>query len=180
MKKILIIFLAVLVFAGCSSNNDEEITVESVDYKIPKPWVKEEPNDQLKFEQYLLPGYENSSPAELSVFRFPNGDQSKNYAERWLDMIKHTGGEKTKNIIQVDTLQVKDLTVEIFGAKGIYIEERKPIVMGGPKNINDNYQIILAVVDNENTEWQFRILGPEKTLEYWEPSIKEFLNSFSI
>ncbi len=180
MKKILIIFTAALTFWGCNFNEEETETNGSLNYTVPKPWVKEDPNDQLKLEQYLLPGYENSNPAELSVFRFPRGEQSKNYAYRWLNMIKQQDGEKTKNTARQDSLQIKNFNVKIFEAEGIYVEERKPIIMGGPKNINDNYRMILAIVDNENTEWQFRILGPEKTLAYWEPAILEFWNSFSI
>lgn len=172
---------AVFVFSGCGTQDKEEtLTSKKIDYEIPKPWVRESPSDQLKFEQYLLPGLENSEAAELAVFKFPRGEQSDNYAERWLTMLKQTDEDRAENLTVKDSLQVENLKVKIFETEGTYIEERKPVVMGGPKNFNRNYKVILAVIDNENVEWQFRILGPAETLDYWQPAIMSFLNSFTI
>jgi hypothetical protein len=131
-------------------------------WTVPATWVAETPASAMRRAQYRLPG--DAGAAECIVFYFgpgQGGDPQSN-AERWGAQFADASGKpvaaktSAEKVGGIDVLRVE--------AKGTYVGA---MMMGGgaqpaPKA---GYMLLGAVASGPDSNWFFKLTGPEKTVE---------------
>ena len=150
-----------------------------ISYAVPEGWVRQKPSSPMRYDQFLLPGAGDRQSAELAVFSGIGGSVEANL-DRWYKQFKQPDGQETKDLIKRKKIQVADLTVTVVSLTGTFMKSRAPMMMGGPVDELGGYALLAAIAETKQGLWFFKATGPEDTINRWQKSFDEFVQSFRV
>ena len=150
-----------------------------ISYTVPEGWIRQKPSSPMRHDQFLLPGLADTQPAELAVFSGIGGSVEANLS-RWYGQFKQPDGKETKDLIKQKKIQVTGLTVTVVFLTGTFMKSRAPMMMGGPVDELGGYALLAAIAETKQGLWFFKATGPEDTINRWQKSFDEFVQSFRV
>ena len=148
-------------------------------YAVPEGWVRQKPSSPMRHDQFLLPGAGDKLSAELAVFSGIGGSVEANL-DRWYKQFKQPDGQETKDLIERKKIQVTDLTVTVVSLTGTFMKSRAPMMMGAPVDELGGYALLAAIAETKQGLWFFKATGPKDTINRWQKSFDEFVQSFRV
>ena len=148
-------------------------------YAVPEGWVRQKPSSPMRHDQFLLPGAGDKPSAELAVFAGIGGSVEANL-DRWYKQFKQPDGQETKDLIKRKKIQVADLTVTVVSLTGTFMKSRAPMMMGAPVDELGGYALLAAIAETKQGLWFFKATGPKDTINRWQKSFDEFVQSFRV
>jgi len=184
-----IIIVSVVMFllvVGCTdqkadTENDGEnkFVPGEINYLVPADWKSETPKSKMRKAQYKIPGVEGTENAELAVFVFPGtGGSVQANINRWISQFKQPDGSDSKDKTKLNNITVNNMPVTKMYVTGTYLKSSSQMMMGGPKEELTRYAMLAAIVETSKYPWFFKMTGPQKTIDHWQPEFDKFVNSF--
>jgi hypothetical protein len=175
----------VLFVAACSKQEvpqGEPVEFESsnagvvggLSFELPEGWVEEPTSSAMRFAQYRLPG-DSSGDAEVAVFANIGGSVEQN-VDRWLGQFQKADGSPAREAASVQTRKIGGYNVTLVDVSGTYRAGGmgRMAQSAGPK---PKYRMLAAVVEAQEGPWFVKLTGPSDTVEKWQPSFLEYIES---
>ncbi len=179
-----IMFLCLILSSfACKSDKEEtaqknDSTVPRLTYQIPEGWIEEEPENAMRKAQFRLPGNGDEGDVVMTVFVFPaSGGTVDANLTRWYRQFKQPDGSKSEEKARTKKLTVNNLQVTMVSLKGTYLKSFSPM-SGGDKEEFPNSALLAAIVETNSAPWYFKAVGPKVTIERWQESFDQFVQSF--
>ena len=150
-----------------------------ISYTVPEGWIRQKPSSPMRHDQFLLPGLADTQPAELAVFSGIGGSVEANLS-RWYGQFKQPDGKETKDLIKQKKIQVTGLTVTVVFLTGTFMKSRSPMMVAGSVDEFGGYALLAAIAETEPGLCFFKATGPEDTINHWQKSFDEFVQSFHV
>src|SRR5258706_6423846 len=148
-------------------------------YKAPDGWVKEQTTSSMRVAQYKLPKTEGDPEDALLVIYFfgaTQGGAVQANIDRWISQMQQPDGSASKDKARTETSTVNGLKVTSVDVSGTYTAEMAP---GSGTTHNDkNYRMRAAVIETPRGNYFLKLVGPAKTMDHWEQSFTNFVQSF--
>jgi len=117
--------------------------------------------------QYRLPGSEaQGGDAEVAVFTGIGGSVEQNVG-RWL------GQFEAEEEPQVEKRTINGFSVTFVDVSGTF----KTGMMSAQAESRAGYRMLAAVIETTDSPWFVKLVGPEKTVEEWAKSFRDYLES---
>lgn len=182
-----------LLSGACGNSGDQGETrpfvpgaggsdLASVTYSVPDGWVKEAPASRMRKDQFRLPRAEGDpEDAELVVFYFGPGQGGSVEAnfERWIGQFSTAEGGSAKENATTTQREVNGRTVSILDVSGTYTAGGMG-PMAPPGQPKPDYRALAAIIDTPSGPWFFKLTGPQRTVEKWEESFYQFVDSLQV
>ncbi len=150
----------------------------SLKFTAPTGWTEEKTTSSMRVAQYKLPKVEgDSTDASLILYYFgqgQGGDVAANI-ERWVGQMKQSEEIDSKSKPKEESLTVNGLKVTTVDVSGTYTAETSP--GSGEFHNSPNYRLRAAVIETPKGSYYLKVVGPEKTVTRWSPSVDAFLKS---
>lgn len=188
----LLLFILAIPFA-CSSGSQpapagepvefpgsSETTVQSgeLHFHAPDGWVEERPSSQMRRAQYRLPGQGGEEDAEVAIFVFPGtGGSVQANIDRWIGQFTQPDGSSSAEKAQIDNSAINGLPVTFVSVTGTYNAGGMAPMSGGSSEPQEGYKMLAAIIETSSDPWFLKLTGPEATVDYWENSFTEFVES---
>ena len=186
MRRLVLTVLAGVI-AACSSGQErdpaggdlgeavaiqgEALNLGAITVAVPESWIKQQPRSSMRKAQFALPAQEGDpEDAELVVFYFGTasaGSVGANLA-RWRGQMKGAEGDTKKSA-------VNGMAVTTLDVSGSYAAAMGPMMQAGPEK--PNYRMIASIVESRAGAYYFKLTGPEKTVEHWQPMFAGFIQT---
>ncbi|GAB4362808.1 MAG: hypothetical protein Kow0042_00130 [Calditrichia bacterium] len=189
MIRLFLKFSLVVIFLLSCEKGEQKPKEESVadfhhewlKFNAPRGWIEEEPASSMRLAQYRLPGAPGEEDAILSVFHFKSGGGTvEGNLRRWFGQFVQPDGSPTEAHAQREDLTVNGLPVTLVYVTGTFLQSRSPMMMSGPVDEKPGYALLAAIVDTGKGPWFFKATGPQKTIERWQNSFQEFVQTFRL
>lgn len=146
------------------------VRVAGLEFEIDPAWISEKPQGIMRAAQFHIPSAEGAgNDGELSIFQGIGGSADANL-ERWISQFGETAQDPKIEKKKVGTLSVQ--TLDVSGSLTI------STIMGGQGTAQAGSRMLAAVVEGASGgPWHFKLIGPEKTLEYWKPAFDTLIDS---
>jgi hypothetical protein len=167
------------VASNSQSNSSPTNTSGELRYTAPEGWVKEQPTSAMRVAQYKLPKAEgDGEDAALVVYFFGanQGGSVQANIDRWISQMQQTDGSAAKDKAKAETMTVNGLKVTTVDVTGTYTAEMAP--GSGTMHNDANYRLRAAVIETPKGNYYLKLVGPAKTMGYWEQSVTAFVKSF--
>ncbi len=153
-------------------------TTEALHFTAPEGWIQEAPSSPMRRVQYRLPGAPaGSGDADLAIFVFPGtGGGVEDNLERWVQQFSNPDGSPVTDQAEVRRMEVGGMRVSMLDLSGTY----DPGVMAGGTGAQPNFRMLAAVVEAPEDPWFIKLTGPIPTIDHWEQSFYEFVESFHL
>ncbi len=180
------IFLAATVLLACGQKGEEagqETTGQagssgSISWTVPGGWVEEAPSSSMRKAQFRLPKLENDpEDATVVVFYFGPGQGGGVMAniQRWVGQFTQADGSSAGDMAKISSATVNELKQTTVDVSGTYLFQMTP--MSPVTTEKPNFRMLAAVVEHSGGPWFVKMTGPKNTIDSWEKSFKEFMNS---
>jgi len=187
LRIILISIIMIVLVFGCaeqksdSENNSEmQLVPGEISYSVPADWQSEKPKSSMRKAQYKIPGIDGAGDAEMAVFVFPGtGGSVQANINRWISQFKQPDGSESKEKTKLINLTVNNMAVTKMYVTGTYLKSSSQMMMGGPKEEMTEYAMLAAIVETSKDPWFFKMTGPQRTIDHWQPEFDKFVNSFN-
>jgi hypothetical protein len=129
----------------------------SIDFSVPASWQNEQPANNMRVAQALIPG--PGGPGNLVVFYFGPGGGGGVEAniQRWIDQMDVAAGSNPAP----ETFEANGYRVTWIDVGGTL----KPSTMGtGPTTEQPGSRLLGAVVEGPGGPWFFKVTGPDSTI----------------
>lgn len=147
-------------------------------WQAPPTWRAEKPATPMRRAQYVLPGKEKGSDAELLVFHFPGtGGGVQDNLDRWYGQFQQPDGTPSAKRARTEKRTIHGLPVTIAYLTGTYLKTASPMVMTGPRQAIPDQALLAAVVETAAGPWFFKAVGPRKTVEAHRAAFDALLSS---
>ena len=129
----------------------------------PEGWIEEPPANSMRQAQYRVPGEAGDGQCVAFYFGAGQGGGTMANAERWADQFTQPDGRSSRELLQTEEMQVGERSVLVVRVTGTYNEGG--MMMGGsaPKTM-PGYMLLGAVVEGPDSNWFFKLTGPEQTV----------------
>lgn len=153
-------------------------SAEQLHFTAPEGWIQETPSSPMRRVQYRLPGAPvGSEDADLAIFVFPGtGGGVDANLERWVQQFSNPDGSPATEQAEIRRTEVGGMRVSMLDISGTY----DPGVMAGGTGAQQNFRMLAAVVEAPADPWFIKLTGPIPTIDYWERSFHEFVESFHL
>jgi hypothetical protein len=174
--------IAVLLVAGCSSNqkseqasaqaasnvelNGQAVTLAGITFRPPSDWKDLGPSGMRKADYTYGPVDGDTDSATVSVFYFgPNsGGGVMDNIERWIGQMSLPNGEDPHKSAVQNSFTVDGMTVHMVELDGTFNAS-----MGGPMSGSveamPDYKMAAAVLEGPEGNVFFKLTGPKKTAD---------------
>ena len=132
-------------------------------WTVPENWVEERPSSSMRRAQYRLPGNADSEDAEVVVFYFGPGQGGgvEANAQRWASQFTAPGGGPSQDV-EMRQLEANGLPMLRVEVRGTYDGGMR---MGAPGPSSfPGYMLLGAIVAGPDSNWFFKLTGPEATV----------------
>ncbi len=150
-----------------------KIKASDLNLDVPKEWKQQQPSNNLRLAQFLVPAKkEGAKPAEL-VISGPFGGTASQNIQRWFGQFQSEG--RTAKMTQGKTEQGKYVLVDMTGTYNRSVGppfQRKTEAVPNFRVVN----VMLTVTAGRGGNYFLKLTGPKETVEY---AIKQFRASFS-
>jgi hypothetical protein len=143
-------------------------------WAVPEGWLQETPSSSMRKAQYRVPG--PGGDGECAVFYFgpgQGGDPLSN-AQRWAAQFKKPDGSLAADALKTSELQIGEMKVLRVEVRGTYAAG---MTMGSPTEEKPGYMLLGAIAEGPDSNWFFKLTGPEKTVEAQREAFETMLNS---
>jgi len=144
-------------------------------WKIPAGWIEETPSSAMRRAQYKVPG--QAGDGECTVFYFgpgQGGDPMSN-AMRWAGQFKQPDGRSPQDALETSTLEVGNIKVLEVEVKGTYAGGMTATM--APAEDKPGYMLLGAVAEGPDSNWFFKLTGPEATVQSQRGAFEGMLRS---
>jgi hypothetical protein len=171
--------------SGAKGNKVAQQTTQSANpsgelrYKAPEGWTIENPSSSMRAAQYKLPRTEgDSEDASLVLYYFGPGQGGSVSAniDRWIGQMAQADGSSSKDKAATESLNVNGLQVSMVDVSGTYTAEMSP--GSGTHENKTNYRLRAAVVETPKGAYFVKLIGPAKTVGYWDEAFRDYVKSF--
>jgi hypothetical protein len=173
-------FLGVFALVGVAtlSAADSDTTVAFGEFKSKRPaeWIPEKTTSKLRFLQFKLPKKgDDKEDAEVVVFQGISGSARANL-DRWKAQFRAPAGKKLEDLVKESKLNVAGCDVYRLEAEGIFTAT----AMGfGPKPTpKEGYKGVFFQFETGDNVYHIRLVGPAKTVEYYQKGYEEWVKGF--
>jgi len=185
LRIILVSILMIVLVFGCAeqksdshSSSAKQLVPGEISYSVPEDWQSEKPKSSMRKAQYKIPGNAGGGDAEMAVFVFPGtGGSVQANIDRWISQFKQPDGSDSKEKTKLINLTVNNMPVTKMYVTGTYLKSSSQMMMGGPKEEISEYAMLAAIVETGKDPWFFKMTGPQKTIDHWQPDFDKFVNS---
>ena len=179
---IIMIFLAI----GCTEQKSDSENISEnklvpgeISYSVPADWKSEKSKSSMRKAQYRIPGADGAEDAEMAVFVFPGtGGSVQANINRWIGQMKQPDGSDSKEKTKLINITVNNMPVTKMYVTGTFLKSSSQMMMGGAKEELQDYAMLAAIVETSKDPWFFKMTGPQKTIDHWQPEFDKFVNSF--
>lgn len=135
----------------------------AISWNAPKDWVAEQPSSSMRRAQYKVPG--PGGDAECAVFYFGpgQGGDPKANAQRWISQFSTPDGKPVEG--KTSETKVNGVPVVIVEAKGSYNGAMSMGMSHNAPSEKPGYALLGAVIEGPDSNWFFKLTGPEKTID---------------
>jgi hypothetical protein len=143
-------------------------------WKTPSGWAEEKPTTNLRRAQYRVPG--PGGDGECAVFYFgpgQGGDPMSN-AMRWAGQFKQPDGQPAQQP-KTSTMKVGPITVLQVEVTGTYTGGMTNTM--APAEDKPGYMLLGAVAEGPDSNWFFKLTGPESTVKAQRAAFEGLLRS---
>ena len=146
-------------------------------FTAPAEWIQETPSSSMRMAQYRLPGTDqDGGQAELAVFHFQGqGGSVQANLDRWIGQFSKADGSPASDVAQVTERDSNGLHLTTLDVSGTYKSSMGPMMAAAASK--PNYRMLAAVAEGPGGPWFFKLTGPESTVELWEESFHQFLET---
>jgi hypothetical protein len=183
-----LVVLAAVFLSGCSDSapvvvsnsrtpGESSAAQGELRLKAPDGWTSERPSSSMRVAQYQLPAAEgDAEAASLVVYYFGAGQGGSTSAniDRWIGQMQPPGGGSSKDNAKTETTTVNGLGVTLLDVSGTYTGGD---MGGGSGASKPNFRMRAAVIDTPKGAYFVKLVGPAKTVDRWDQSFREFINS---
>lgn len=193
MRSILPLAILLASTFGCSSSPEPPPAGDPVEFpesspdnaqtgqlrfEMPDGWVQESPSSSMRRAQYRLPGEGGEDDAELAIFVFPGtGGSVQANVDRWIGQFSQPDGSSSAEKAEIDTREINGFPVTFVSLTGTYSGGGMAPMAGGSSEPQEGYKMLAAIIETPADPWFLKLTGPEATVDYWESSFAEFVES---
>jgi hypothetical protein len=147
-------------------------------FKVPEGWIQESPSSGMRKSQFRLPGADGND-AELAVFVGIGGSVQQN-VDRWINQFSNAGGGSVKDLAKIQNRSFNEINTTVVDVSGNFRNSSMGPMGGGSSEVKPNYRMLAAVMETSTGPWFLKLTGPEETIEQWEESFFEYLESVQV
>jgi hypothetical protein len=138
-------------------------------------WVEETPTSSMRKAQYRLPHAEgDAQDASLVVYFFPTGAGTlEANLQRWAGQFEQPDGSPSANAMTQIERKVNGMPVHEVALSGTYVAETAP--GSGQRVREEGWRMLVSVIDSDHGSYYAKLVGPQATVERWEPSFRRFV-----
>jgi len=191
MNKSIFPLICLILFA-CS--NKEENQTQNTDtaqmqahhsglvWKTPAGWQEEPPANAMRKAQWNVPKAEGDpEDGSVVITHFPGqgavGGEEANL-RRWYGQFSQPDGSSSAEKATVEDKQINNLDVTTVELTGTYLH--KPNMMAPDVVEKPDFKMLAAIVKTPKGPYFIKFIGPEDTVNKWEDSFDEFLQTLTI
>ncbi len=140
-------------------------------WTAPTDWSEQTPSSSMRKAQYQVPG--SGGNGELAVFYFgpgQGGDPMAN-AQRWASQFSRPDGSSATDAMQTSQLEVNGIPVLMIETTGTYTNRMVS------ESAFPDYMLLAAVAEGPDSNWFFKLTGPETTVEEQREGFVGLINS---
>jgi hypothetical protein len=144
-------------------------------WDLPKGWVEEKPDSQMRRAQYRVPG--PGGDAQCAVFYFgpgQGGDPMSN-AKRWAGQFELPGGGSAERTMKTSNAKVGELSILTVEVHGTY--KGGMTMTAEPAKAVPGSMLLGAVAEGPDANWFFKLTGPEATVQAQRASFDSLVKS---
>ena len=184
----LFLTVSVLCLTGCSESPPSPGTpperpssaappAGGLSFTAPVEWIQETPSSSMRIAQYRLPGTnQDGDEAELAVFHFQGqGGSVQANMDRWIGQFSKADGSPASDVAQVSERDSNGIHLTTLDVSGTYKSSMGPMMAATASK--PNYRMLAAIAEAPGGPWFFKLTGPESTIEHWEESFHQFLET---
>jgi len=132
----------------------------------------------MRVSQYQLPAAQGDAEgASLVVYYFGSGQGGSVDAnlERWIGQMQTPDGKPSKDKAKTENTTVNGLKVTLLDVAGTYAGS--DMAGGGAAQSKPNFRMRAGVIETPKGAYFIKLVGPEKTVNRWDPAFQEFIKS---
>ena len=147
-------------------------------YTAPSGWQTRAASSSMRVAEFVLPGRDAASSAELVVYYFGGtGGSVDANIERWLGQMQQPDGRPTSAVAAREAKTINGLKIALLDVSGTYVAEVKPGAT--EKHNSPGFRMRTAVVDTPRGPYFLKLVGPAATIDTWNASVNDFLSSLT-
>ena len=146
------------------------LNLGAVTVVVPEGWQPQPPSSSMRKAQFVLPRQAgDAEDAEMVVFYFGTGSAGSVEAnlQRWRGQMKGAQGDTKKSTVSGMPVTTLDVT-------GSYASSMRPMMQSGQEK--PDYRMIASIIESPAGAYYFKLIGPQKTVGYWQSSFEKFIN----
>jgi hypothetical protein len=145
-------------------------------WDMPEGWIEEPPANSMRQAQYRVPGEAGDGQCVAFYFGAGQGGGTMDNAERWADQLTQPDGRSSRELLQTEEIKVGDLEVLMVQVTGTY-NEGGMMMSGAPPKTMPGYMLLGAVIEGPDSNWFFKLIGPEQTVRDNEEQFRSLVSS---
>lgn len=146
--------------------------------EVPSGWVEQTPRSRMRRAQFALPRESgDSEDGELTVFYFGMGQGGSTDANirRWIGQVSQPDGSSSQAKAKTRQSEISGFRMTEVDVSGTLKASNMP---GAPQRpARPGYRLMGAVLESPQGPWFFKLVGPEKTIDRWAESFRQFIAS---
>ncbi|MCH8969800.1 MAG: hypothetical protein IIA66_11870 [Planctomycetes bacterium] len=156
------------------------LTVDRLEFVVPRTWVIEQPTSSVRKAQLRLPGGgAGDGDAELVIYNFGTTPEAGGSVEanfvRWCGQFVQADGRDSMEVAARREAQVSGMAVHTIDVSGRYVAAVRP---GNPeKHDKPDHRMLGSVIISPEGKYFLKLLGPVATVEKHAARYEEFLRS---
>ncbi|MFN0205083.1 MAG: hypothetical protein ACKVS6_02070 [Planctomycetota bacterium] len=160
--------------------NAGKVTAAGIEFEVPKGWKYTKPASTMRVAELLVPSSGgDSADAGIIVFFFKGGagnfDQN---VDRWASQLSLPDGTPlTRDKATIRELQLGAATAKIFEGDGNFTDTTPT---GEVKGKIAGAKMIVAMLDQADGGYFFKLTGPARTVTDAKPIFEEMLKSVKV
>jgi len=150
-------------------------TIEGLAAQVPGEWTRKPGSNPMRLAEFTMPGPGGEVTLVVSRFAGGGGDAASN-VNRWKTQFTRPDGGPVE-LANERTSVRGSLTVTTVDIVGTNIASVTP---GSPERYHKpDSRLLGAIVEGAGDPFFFKVVGPAKTLDVWEPAFRSFADSIA-
>ena len=151
----------------------------SLQFDAPVDWIELETDSPLRVAQFQLPRTSGDpEDAELIAYYFGGeGGTIEANLQRWTDQMLQPDGGPSSDVATTTIFEVAGMPITVLDVPGIFAAEVHP--GSRMRYYKRGYRLKAAVVETPAGPYFFKLVGPGRTVDRWEPGFNALLASVS-
>jgi hypothetical protein len=140
----------------------------------PAAWVPRTPSSQYRLAQFVVPGPDSASDAEVVVYFFGSmqGGNVQANLDRWREQFSEDATGPVRESVRADSSGAFPLTIAEY--TGTY---RRGISMGSADSVRANQTLVAAIADTPHGTMFLQIFGPDSVVAGAHDAFVQFVKA---